>query len=75
MPALLRLEPGAAPSKRGRRQGGGETEVKRSLWIEQTELFDLFQQHRGGVFRWLQAHPAEASEVMEGVIRVLTFTG
>ena len=57
------------------RQGGGETEVKRSLWIEQTELFGLFQQHRGGVFRWLQAHPAEASEVMEGVIRVLTFTG
>jgi hypothetical protein len=66
----------AAPKDRGSTKSSSQkSEVKRSLGIEQTEIFDLFQRHRGSVLTWLRANPAEASEVMEGVIRVLTFTG
>ena len=69
-------EIGTAPKSRGSSKNRSqEQEVKRSLGIEQTEIFQIFQQHRGSVLTWLRANPAEASEVMEGVIRVLTFTG
>ena len=48
--------------------------VDSSLAIPQTELFDLFQQHRCKILHWLTSHPLECNAVMETVLRILTYT-
>ena len=54
---------------------GADEHVDQSLCIGQTEMFDIFQQQRRRVLEWLQGNPDDCNEVMESVIRVLTYTG
>ena len=49
--------------------------VNRSLGIPQTELFQLWQKHRGKLVAWLRKSPQLCNEVMESIIRVATLTG
>mmetsp|Transcript_14534 Transcript_14534/g.21938 ORF Transcript_14534/g.21938 Transcript_14534/m.21938 type:complete len:1946 (+) Transcript_14534:90-5927(+) len=44
------------------------------LGFAQTEIADVFARHRGGLIRWLEAHPAERSSVLEAIVRTITFT-
>jgi len=45
------------------------------LGVAQTELCDVFAQHRGGAIRWLESAPASArADVLEAVVRTITFT-
>ena len=46
-----------------------------SLRIPQTELFDLFQMQRHTLLNWLLENAKEADDVMEAVVRVVTYTG
>ncbi|PHJ21270.1 ef hand domain-containing protein, partial [Cystoisospora suis] len=40
-------------------------------------VFQIFQQHRFHLLRWLEAHPGKegANEVLEAIVRTSTFTG
>jgi hypothetical protein len=58
-----------------KRKGTARGEIKCTLQIDQTEVFDIFQRHRGPILNWLQTNTASANACFEGVIRVLTFTG
>ena len=49
--------------------------VNIALGVPQTELFDLWQQHRAPILLWLKENPQQGNEVMEAAVRVLTFTG
>ena len=49
--------------------------VDSSLFIPQTELFDLFQMQRHTLLNWLLENSKEADDVMEAVVRVVTYTG
>jgi hypothetical protein len=42
------------------------------LGIPETEMFDLFQRFRHVCLKWLAAHPAESSDVMESIVKVVT---
>ena len=72
------------PSSAGNGGGGGErssgttdvpSDVSEAMGIPQTEVFDLFQRHRRKLLAWLEAHPRDCDEVMEGIVRIVTFTG
>lgn len=45
------------------------------LGIPETEVFDLFQKFRHVSLKWLSAHPAECSEIMENIVKVVTLMG
>lgn len=45
------------------------------LEISDTEIFYMFQALRTPVHQWLQTNPKQRNEVMEAVVRVITFTG
>jgi hypothetical protein len=64
-----------AGTTKARTNAESDAAVSLSLGIAQTEVFDIFQKHRGGVLAWLTAHPRENNEIMESIVRVLTFTG
>ena len=59
----------------GSKRSAATDDAKRSLGIPQTEVFSMFQKHRRTVFKWLIDNPDACNEAMEGVIRVMTFTG
>ena len=51
-------------------------ELDQLLGFPQTEIFDLFQKHRRKLLDWLQKPDnKESNEVMEAIVRVVTFTG
>lgn len=39
------------------------------------EMFDLFQRHRHYILEWLQSHPADCNEMMENIVKTVTFIG
>ena len=45
------------------------------LGIPDTEVFDIFQRHRGDILRWLLRDDNERNEVMEAIVRITTMTG
>jgi hypothetical protein len=50
-------------------------DVNLSIGITQTEIFELFQSKRWQIYRWLEANPDGCNEVMESIVRVVTYTG
>ena len=55
--------------------GGGRKLSGGGLDINESELFDIFQRHRADIEQWLILNPQACNEVMESVVRVVTFTG
>jgi len=49
--------------------------VNRALWIPQTELFDIFQNQRAMILNWLETNKSRRDEVLESVVRVVTYSG
>eukprot|EP00941_MAST-03F_sp_MAST-3F-sp1_P005039 g5039.t1 len=51
-----------------------DSSVSMSLGIPQTEMFSLFQAHRGSLLRWLThpKHSEATNEIMEEAVRVVT---
>ena len=37
-------------------------------------MFDLFQRHRHHALNWLTSHPDECNQVMEDIVKTITFT-
>jgi hypothetical protein len=48
---------------------------RNQLLMSELEFFDIMQKQRHTIMSWLRAHPSEANEVMEVVIRIVTLTG
>ena len=53
----------------------GPMKVNQALGIPQMEVFDLFTRHRRKCMLWLLANKEECNQVMESIVRVVTFTG
>ncbi len=45
------------------------------LAIPDTEMFDLFQKHKGNILKYLSKDERECNECLEAVVRVVTMTG
>eukprot|EP00958_Prasinococcus_capsulatus_P016955 scaffold1900_cov389-Prasinococcus_capsulatus_cf.AAC.31 len=46
-----------------------------TLGIPDLEVFDIFQRHRHKLVKWLSANVSSRNNVMESVVRLVTFTG
>lgn len=46
-----------------------------ALGIPDTEMFDLFQRHKGGLMKHLLRSETERNDCLEAVVRVVTMTG
>eukprot|EP00921_Rhytidocystis_pertsovi_P014497 GHVQ01023442.1.p1 GENE.GHVQ01023442.1~~GHVQ01023442.1.p1 ORF type:complete len:995 (+),score=136.68 GHVQ01023442.1:2952-5936(+) len=46
-----------------------------SLGVPDMELFGIVQDHRVKLVEWLEEHESESNEIMESVVRSVTFTG
>ena len=62
-------------SKKKRFSRKVEAKVNAGLGITQTEMFHLFQSKRWQLYAWLEANGDECNEVMESIVRVVTYTG
>lgn len=67
-------------SRRSRKKKGtfnrkAEETTNASLGITQTEMFQLFQSKRWQLYEWLVTNGDECNEVMEAIVRVVTYTG
>ena len=71
----VKADDGAAVSGAKKTRATEEEDLTSGLGIEQLEVFDLFQRHRYKIIEWLKANPTDCDEIMEGIVRVVTYTG
>ena len=67
---------GASKRKRAVHDSSSKEGLKLDVMdIPETQVFDLFQNQRTRMFKWMEDHPKERDIVLEAVERVLTQTG